>query len=268
MRAGFQCMARLSNFYHIATGRQPDPATVAYDAYLYVQVGRSLALYIISASCAFQSSFPSFQRLCCFTHRVVGWRDSADGGPEFRYGTICCCLAFIHSCILGDGIVMNCVWSKTGQLAAVHWQLVQHSVQTSCLLKHWTSKGDASSFTTTWVMAPCCTCLGVCPALDLHVVCSCSGHGAHGPWSRTLSLGGPVSCTCCCSSRCPVVVSPCNTTTICDSTQKCRGQDTVLHASIAQVRDVHLVVNSPLGLVSQMNAELLLHFPCYGKGGG
>ncbi|KAF8062074.1 MCC1 [Scenedesmus sp. PABB004] len=36
-RAGFACVARLPAFYFIATGRQPDPATQVYDAYLYVQ---------------------------------------------------------------------------------------------------------------------------------------------------------------------------------------------------------------------------------------
>ncbi len=36
-RHNFQCAGRLRNFYHIGTGRQPDPTTVIYDAYLYVQ---------------------------------------------------------------------------------------------------------------------------------------------------------------------------------------------------------------------------------------
>ena len=36
-RQGFACAGRLPSFYHIATGRQPDPATTLYDAYLYVQ---------------------------------------------------------------------------------------------------------------------------------------------------------------------------------------------------------------------------------------
>lgn len=36
-RAGFTCAGRLTSFYHIATGRQPDPSTHLYDAYLYVQ---------------------------------------------------------------------------------------------------------------------------------------------------------------------------------------------------------------------------------------
>lgn len=34
---GFACVARLSRFYFISTGRQPDPNTQVYDAYLYVQ---------------------------------------------------------------------------------------------------------------------------------------------------------------------------------------------------------------------------------------
>ncbi|KAF6265029.1 hypothetical protein COO60DRAFT_1697924 [Scenedesmus sp. NREL 46B-D3] len=34
---GFACVARLSRFYYISTGRQPDPSTQVYDAYLYVQ---------------------------------------------------------------------------------------------------------------------------------------------------------------------------------------------------------------------------------------
>lgn len=36
-RHGFQCVARLPNFYFIGTGRQPDPQKSVYDSFLYVQ---------------------------------------------------------------------------------------------------------------------------------------------------------------------------------------------------------------------------------------
>jgi len=36
-RASFSCVARLPAFYFIHTGRQPDPDTCIYDAFLFVQ---------------------------------------------------------------------------------------------------------------------------------------------------------------------------------------------------------------------------------------
>lgn len=36
-RAGFTCNGHLPSFYYIHTGRQPDPDTCVYDAYLFVQ---------------------------------------------------------------------------------------------------------------------------------------------------------------------------------------------------------------------------------------
>eukprot|EP00775_Hariotina_reticulata_P008011 gene8011-8209_t len=95
MRAGFQCMARLSNFYHIATGRQPDPATVVYDAYLYVQfMGAPGGLVspwdmitiawtpLRSAMGRIRSCMPQLRRSYLMSVRAAAWRNKPSEGLQ------------------------------------------------------------------------------------------------------------------------------------------------------------------------------------------
>jgi hypothetical protein len=158
MHAGFQCMARLSNFYHIATGRQPDPATVVYDAYLYVLVGCSLCLDIISASCAQKANLPIANICRVALGCGIWWVREPAASPQAQAGQGLLPPG-LHLCV----IIKLPVYARrpASHLAAVRCQLAQQwheaLMLAQALAEQWGGGPAAHQDGINQVL--CCSCL-------------------------------------------------------------------------------------------------------------